>query len=898
MENIFFTNSIIKIHNINYPMKIFILITILSISFSTFSQKAIDIEKISIQFKEVELKDALVALESKISFRIAFNSSSKGMKDIITKNYEARTIEAILIDLLEGRDLKYKFVGKVITVYTPTNEAFFEIKGINSNGNFNISGSISDSETGEALIGANIFDKASLKGTSTNGYGFYSLEVKGGLKTLVVSYSGFDSYEWTVVIDRDMIKDVSLLPNSFELETVVITSEELQMKSSEISTIKFSQVQVASIPAILGEPDMQQAILSTAGVSSIGEGTTGFNVRGGKTDHNLILVDEAPLYNTAHLFGFISVINNEAVKDMKFYKAGIPAKYGGRTSSVIDIRLREGNNKVFAGSASLNPISSKIGLEIPIIKDKLNVYFSGRRSFLDLFMKIPDDPLEEGQVINFHDATLKINYNINRNNRVFLSGYSGEDFLDQQYESDGRSIKDGFGWGDRLATLRWNHIFSQKIFSNITLVTGNYTFDYGSSYDDSSGEPTIGNSGVKTLEGKFDLSFFLSPKLDLHVGSGVKNNIFTPLHQRSAKFSHLPDPEDYGLEYFNYVDVDINPIEKLKIRAGLRFAGIWTYGPGFILKYDTILPPSELTVVDVERVAANQTIAHYNNPEPRLAISYQLNDKHTLKAAFDRMVQYVHLLSSSNAIVPFDSWSPSNYHLRPTISDQLTIGYAYNKEKWSLSIDAFDKQMKNFLEFKENAQLLLQQNVEVTLVPAELNSFGIEFTLGRIGDKFKWSTNYTFSRSFVKTFSQWKSILINNGDSFSSNYDRPHNLNLLITLSLSDRVKLNSKFMYQSGRPITLPEGRINNLIIYSDRNSYRLPPNHRLDVSFSIQERISDRKIKGEWVFSILNLYANKNTYSYFISKDLDRINAPYTLKKLSILGTMIPSFSYNIKF
>ncbi|MEQ9402348.1 MAG: TonB-dependent receptor [Cyclobacteriaceae bacterium] len=819
------------------------------------------------------------------------------MSETIHEEYfQDETLRNILQTILRDKELDFKVVGSVVTIFPIPDKDLDKKAGSD---NYTIKGTVADSETGEALIGVNIYDQESLEGTSTNEYGFYSLTLSGGKHIMVASYAGYSSNYKELIISENQTMDINLEEGSFELETVEIIAEESNIKMTDISTVRFTSQRVAAIPAILGEPDMQQAILSSAGVSSVGEGTTGFNVRGGKTDQNLILVDEAPLYNTAHLFGFVSVINNDAVKDMKFYKAGIPARYGGRTSSVIDIRLREGNSRKFAGALSLNPVSSKIGLEIPLVRDKLNVYFSGRRSFLDLFMGIPDDSSEEGQVINFHDATLKLNYRINSRNRIFLSGYSGADHLDQQYVSDDRGVKDGFGWGDRLATLRWNHIFSEKIFSNITLVTGNYKFDYFTDYDDGTGKPAKGTSGVKTLEGKVDFSYFVSPKLDVDVGLGAKNNIFTPLHQRSEASAHVPGPAEYGLEYFSYFDVEATPVSFLKLRAGLRYTGLWNYGPGFIYKYDPDLPPSEITVVEVERIAANQTIAHYHNPEPRLAVSYQLNHKSTFKVAFDRMVQYVHLLSSSNAIVPFDSWSPSGYHLKPTISDQYTVGYSRLHEGWSVSIEAFAKEMTDVVEFRENALLLFKDQKEVGFVPAGLKAHGVEITIDRSKEKWGWSANYTWSRSFVKTHGQWESILINEGKSFPSNYDRPHNLNVLVSFSPGKRVKLNSKFMYQSGRPITLPEGRINNLIIYSERNAFRLPPNHRLDLSMTILPKPdTNKRVRGEWVFSVLNFYGKKNTFSYFITKKGERVEDPYTLKKISILGSIIPSFSYNMKF
>lgn len=866
------------------------------IVFISYGQNAILNRKITIEFKSVTLKEALNNVEKTSGIRIAFNSNADCMEDnVVDVTFKNQSIKKVLENLLNEKGLGFKLVGEIITIY-PKKDTQQDNERVDV---YTISGTILDAHTGEALIGVNIYDEETLQGTTTNTYGFYSFSLPVGRHFIAISYSGYTTFNREFDLKENLSLEVNLEEASVELSTVEVIAKEKKLESTEISSVKFTPQRIEAIPAILGEPDMQQAILSSAGVSSVGEGTTGFNVRGGKTDHNLILVDEAPLYNTAHLFGFISVINNDAVKSIKFYKAGVPARYGGRTSSVVDIRLREGNSRSFEGSLSLNPVSSKIGLEVPIIKEKLNVYFSGRRSFLDLFMNLPDNTNQEGQELSFHDATLKLNFILNKRNRIFLSGYSGADHFNQQYLDNGQVNKDGFGWGDRLATLRWNHVFSDKVFSNLTLISGNYKFEYETSFDDIAGQPTNGESGVKTTEGKVDVSFFLNSKFDFHVGAGVKNNEFTPLNQKSSSTNHLPGPKEYGLEYFSYVDFESNPLPQLKIRAGLRYAGLWNYGPGFIYKYDPNLPESEISVTEVERIAANKTIAHYHNPEPRVALSYQLDNSNAVKIAYDRMIQYVHLLSSSNAIVPFDSWAPAGYHLKPTISDQVTIGYVKAKEQWQISIDLFSKKMSNFVEFRENQLLLFLDQKEVSMLPAELNSHGVEITVDAKGRKWDWSANYTWSRSFVKTLSPWESIQINDGQAYPSNYDRPHNLNLLASFMPSQRIRLNSKFMFQSGRPITLPEGRINNLIIYSDRNSFRLKPNHRLDVSLTIlSPPESTKKVKSEWVFSILNLYGYRNTFSYLISKTGSGIETPYALKKVSILGSIIPTFSYNMKF
>ena len=780
--------------------------------------------------------------------------------------------------------------------------------GQNSSDELIVSGHVYDGQSGEVLIGANLYDPSKTKATITNAYGFFSLTLPKGTHTLMVSYLGYQSVSLKLSQDHSSLLKINLKPQQTSLDEVtVIASQPTYSEVSEVSHT-ITPEQMARIPVIFAEPDVQQMLLSTAGVISVGDGTTGFNVRGGKVDQNLILIDEAPLYNTAHLFGFISVINTDAIKKLNFYKAGIPAKYGGRASSIVEIRLKEGNQRNFEGSAAINPILSKLSLQVPLVKDKLNVMFSGRISFLDWVLPL-FAPKEDGVQIpkvGFYDTTFKMNYRMGNKDKLFFSLYNGKDNiqindeLDQQTQEIIPGVK--FQWGDALATLRWNHVFSDRIFSNLSFIQSQFKFKFkpNGALGLTSLKTNEINASLKGWEGKYDLSFFPGSKWSYYGGFGAKLNTYTRLNSINRKSKNVIPIQDHGLEYYTYLETKAKLGTKIGLRVGLRFSGLWNHGPNFRYHYDRKLPKSPKTVLKVEPIPANRTVAHFQNFEPRFSLSYRWNEKHTFNFAYDRMVQYSHLLTNSQAIAPLDTWTISNNDLPPILSDQWSLGGSHRLNQWDFTTDIYFKKQKNNVVFRENANIFLIDRAEALIVPAESSQYGIEISATVKTGKLNPHLNYTWSRSLLKTNSQWDVNQINKGDYFPTHYDRPHKLNVLLGYDLSSRIHLNSKFTFQSGRPISLPEGKINGLILYGKRNGFRLPDYHRLDVSMTINGNPKKvRKVKGQWVISILNVYARKNPFSYFLNSKKNQSDTKrYQLKQLSVFGTVVPTFSYNIKF
>ena len=802
-----------------------------------------------------------------------------------------------------------------------------------SQGNKTISGEISENGSGEALIGATIYVEEIASGTVTNIYGFYSLILPPGTYNLKISFVGYDDYLQQVDLQENQTLNVPLDPSSERLtELVIVARPEVESKF-DISTVNISANMVKAIPTITGEPDIQQAMLSQSGVTSVGEATTGFNVRGGRIDQNLILVDEAPLYNSSHLFGMMAVVNASSIKDVTFYKGGIPAKFGGRASSVADIHLKEGNNTRFTGEFGVNILVSKLRLEFPIVKEKLSVLVSGRLSYLDRIMAAVLGDETEAALPSFSDATVKINYRINDNNRVYLSGYAGRDglklkFVDMKKTETGDYVEKEqetlIDWGDRLVSARWNHVFSPRLFSNLTLYASHYDFSYATNDEEGFGEASA-NAGeildvrtyIKGISGKYDFTAYLSNDLALNFGIGASRQEFQPLER--VKFDRLRGRglRDNALDYWGYTDLEMFESRKLSARLGIRYSGWWNFGPGYIVDYEQGIPNSNQGL-QVRRIAANKTIKHYRNLEPRVTVNYKIDDTMSVQAAYDRLSQYAHLLTNSYASVPFDSWIGSSYHTPPTRTHQYSLGWNRHWGFMDLSLTAYYKELRNLISFRNGANLILNPLPEEVMLPSKGISAGLEVDANINLKGINTSFNYTYSRSRIKTTSDNPDFQLNEGRTFPSSYDRPHVANLVTSYEIQEGMVVAAKFNLQSGRPTTLPLARVGGFVLYEERNASRLPSNHRLDISLSwIPKKSATRRFKSEFVFSVINVYGRKNVAAYVITSkpDLSGITdlpdplpldyvfpepkePTFTVKQFTVIGIPVPSVGYNLSF
>lgn len=749
-----------------------------------------------------------------------------------------------------------------------------------------ISGHATDAETGEELIFAAVQEAASGKGTTTNTYGFYSLTLPAGEIILQFSYVGYLPVSKTLNLTENQTLNVELQPATETLQEVVITGEEIgiDIRSTEMSTISMNVKDAKLIPVLLGEQDILKSIQLMPGVSSSSEGSSGFFVRGGEADQNHILLDEAPVYNASHLLGFFSVFNSDALKDVKLYKGGIPARYGGRASSVMDIRMKDGNMKEWGVTGGIGLISSRLTVEGPIQKDKGSIIISGRRTYADLVAKAVTDTID-GVSLYFYDLNLKANYKISDKDRLFLSGYMGSDVFGSE--------NFGFDWGNITGTLRWNHIYNDKLFSNTTLVYSDY--NYG--FDVEFGDDNIHlSSGIYDYNIKQDYTWYLNPDFTLRYGIDGIYHQFKP-----GKFSFTSEDneeqnievevaEQRALETGLYLAAEQKLYGFLTLGYGLRFSTFHNIGP-----YDVRTYNDDNEVISSTYYGKNVFYNSYYNFEPRFNASFALNDHISFKASYNRMSQYLSLLQNANSGSPTDMWTPATPLIKPTLADQVSLGWFMNtKDKaFSFSIEGYFKYLQNLIDYEDGADVLLNPDFESQLVFGNGRSYGGEFLIRKNTGKLTGWIGYTLSKT-EKTFDD-----IMNGDWFPARQDRTHDLSIVASYQLLRNLSFSGSWVYYTGDAVTFPSGKytIDGSVVYlfTDRNGDRMPDYHRLDlgVTWLIKE---SEKWHSDLTFSVYNVYNRKNAYT--ISFRESETTAGMTeAVRLSLFG-IIPSVTWNFKF
>lgn len=765
---------------------------------------------------------------------------------------------------------------------------------------FTISGTISEADTGETLIGVNIIIPSLQTGTVTNQYGYYSITLPKGDYEIVYSSIGFASQKTQISLAENIKKDLELATDTESLDEVVIETdnERLDVRSSQMSANTLSTTTIKKIPVVLGEVDVIKAITLLPGVTSAGEGASGFNVRGGAADQNLILLDEATLYNSSHLFGFFSVFNPDAIKDLTLYKGGIPARYGGRISSVLDIYQKDGNKREYHASGGIGLVASRLLLEGPIKKDEASFLIGGRSSYAHLFLPLFDND----NVAYFYDLNAKLSYNINDNNRLYLSGYFGRDVFE---------ISDSFAnsFGNTTLNLRWNHLFSDKLFSNLSLIYSDYYYGLELKFVEFDFD-----SGIRNFNLKYDFSHYISNNVDLRYGI---NSIYYKFNPGDV----TPTTEDSGINPFKltdkyawenavYVDAEIDLSDKISVQAGLRLSTFNRLGQDQLFLYENDNPiiynPSldiyqKATPIDTVSFSRSETIKSFANLEPRFAISYLLNDDSSIKASYNRMTQYIHLISNTTSPTPFDIYAPSGKYIEPQLGDQVALGYFRNFKNYSLEVETFYKKVKNRLDYVDDADLIANDAVEQILLKSEARAYGLEMLFKKNTGKLQGWIAYTLSKSEQKTPGRTPiETGINNGEWYNSAWDKTHDISVTGQYELTNKWSFGANFIFQTGIPTTYPEGQYeyNGVVVpvYEARNSSRLSAFHRMDLSATWTPKPeSTKRWKGEWVFSIYNAYNRKNAASVSFRENTD-INQNEAVR-LSIFG-IIPSVTYNFKF
>ena len=767
---------------------------------------------------------------------------------------------------------------------------------------FTLSGTISNENSNETLIGVNVSVPGLKTGITTNEYGFYSLTLPKGDYEIVISYVGFATITEKISLTQNTKKNYSLSESGQELQEVIITSEKTtaNIRKPEMSVNKLSISTIKKMPVVLGEVDVIKSILFLPGVTNAGEGQSGFNVRGGGADQNLILLDEAMIYNSSHVFGFFSVFNPDAIKDLKLYKGGIPSKFGGRASSVLDIYQKEGNSKDFHMNGGIGLISSRILAEGPIVKDKGSFLIGGRTSYAHLFLKLSGND----NSAYFYDLNTKLNYKLNSNNNLFLSGYFGRDVfsLNQTFANT---------YGNATLNLRWNHLFSDKLFSNLSLIYSDYY--YGLTLD------FIGfnwDSGIKNYNLKYDFKHYLSKNIKLNYGFNSIYYDFNPGtiepidSNSSINFKQLD--KKYAFENAVYFEAEQRLSDRLAVNYGLRYSMFNRLGASTVNLYANNQPVSydadlkiyeKATPIGTTFYKKNKSIASFDNLEPRISASYELNENQSVKASYNRMTQYLQLISNTASPTPLDVWTPSDNYIKPQIADQVAIGYFknWNEDKYTLELESFYKTIKNRMDYIDGADLIANEAIEQVVLNGEMRSYGLEILLRKNTGKFNGWIAYTLSKSQQRTPGRTADeIGINNGDWYRSAYDKLHNLAVTANYTLSQKWNFGGNFTLQSGQPVTYPNGQYVyqgiTVPTYGERNSSSLPAYHHLDISATYIPKPDKKKgWQSEWVFSIYNIYNKQNAASISFRQNSETgVNEAV---RLSIFGA-VPSVSYNFKF
>ncbi len=780
-------------------------------------------------------------------------------------------------------------------------------------GEFTINGYVKNAANGEVLIGATVLIKEAKVGNTTNEYGFYSITLPPDRYTIEYRFIGFVMITKAITLDSNQRIDIELSEEEIELREAVVNAEpeDLNVTSTEMSIAKLDIKTITKIPAFLGEVDVIKSIQLLPGVSTVGEGASGFNVRGGSVGQNLVLLDEAPVYNSSHMLGFFSVFNPDAVKDVKLYKGGIPAKLGGRLASVLDIRMKEGNNKKYEVNGGIGSIFSRLAVEGPIKKDKASFIAAGRRSYIDILARPFTNIFDNGAGLFFYDLTAKANYNISDRDRIYASGFLGRDV----FNFDDRQ---GINWGSKTATFRWNHLYSKQLFSNFTFYLSDY--DYELAFGENDRDKFEWASNITTYDIKPEFTYFLNPKNELTFGGEALLYKFKPANALGAsngKLTKFNLQHKQAFEYALYMGNQQSINENLSLRYGLRFSGFNYLGPGTYFTLNDTIPGLRRRAIDAQQADRWETIQSYINWEPRLSVKYQLSETSSIKASYNRTAQYIHLVSNTTASNPLDIWTPSTNNIEPQIGQQWAMGYFRNfqNNSYQASLETYYRKTKNQVDYIGGAELFINELLEGDIISGVGRAYGFEFHIKKTQGRLVGWLSYTLGRSELKIdgINFLSDIKNRSGQWYPARYDQTHSLKLIGFYEISRRVSISANFTYLTGTPTTFPTHRYQ--VEYftipenaaNTRNNLRIPDYHRLDLSLVILGKVINkkgkvRKNRDSLLITFYNVYNRKNPFSiYFWQGDerfaIDQM-ADTKATQVSILGSIVPSITYNFKF
>ncbi|PWB21613.1 TonB-dependent receptor domain-containing protein [Flavobacterium sp. HTF] len=927
-------------------MKKILLALVILFSFqSSFAQNSD--EKISITFTDQTLENAIKSIEASTSYKFYFDPIwVNSNKTLITGSYTDIKIDDLLSKILSKSDLNFIILNKKViltlnsTIHddlpanyfsdapaeidnrngaNPDNPVFYQqYDSLNSYSvtkkasivfigkenkdltkkTFTVSGSVKNEETGKPE--ANIYIKVRNKNISTSSDpdGNYTLQLPRGINVIEIKSLSHKDVTRTLMVYDDGTFDVNLNDKSNQLDEVVINKKGRKQTETAVSGLVSIDIEgIKNVPLILGERDILKVATTFPGIKTTGEGSAGFNVRGGKDDQNLILLDNAVLYNPQHFLGFFSAINPYTAKKADIYKGSIPADFGGRLSSVFDITTKNGNPEKFSGEGAIGPITSNLMISTPIVKNKSSIIVGGRATYSDWILKSLDDENLKNSQAGFYDGIIKYNYNINSNNTVEATAYYSHD----RFSLSSDSI---YKYSNRLASVKWDHTFNKK--SKAALIFTNSEYKFNIDYD--SNDVNSFDFGYKVNESQLQLKFNyqLTPKHNLSYGVASK------LYNISPGYQHPTHPEtilistdiakEKALESAIYLADSFKFSDKLLLDLGLRYSFYASLGPAEVRTYEAGLPLTNETVTGTETYKNNEVVKTYGGLEPRLAARYFITEDFSVKAGYDYTRQYVHLLSSNVTQSPTDTWKLSDSNVAPQSAQQVSLGLFKNLKdgEYEVSLEGYYKKSKNILDYKVGAQVTLNKNVETELLQGEGKAYGVEFLLKKTEGRLNGWIGYTYSRSQIKLDSQFSSEIVNNGKYFPANFDKPHDLSAILNYKFTRRYSLSTNFLYQTGRPITYPIGTFHygdaEYTLYSDRNAYRIPDYIRLDIGINIEGNHKIKKLAHSfWNISIYNVLGRNNPYSiYFVTDQSGKVKG----YKTSIFSIQVPSITYNFKF
>ncbi|WP_114782425.1 TonB-dependent receptor [Botryobacter ruber] len=866
-----------------------------------FDPAAVDSVRVTVQVTNKPLEDVLAALFRNTGIRFAidaqqrvFITKGKQLQLALPENFFEPTpagAEAMVAGAEQSDDQGSKRAASEIKLYEIGD------RRNNPSGKATISGYLRAAGTGEPIFGASVYIESPLIGTTTDQSGYYTLSLPVGHHQLRIRGIGMQTTKRQVMLYGNGRLDIELQEDARVLKEVIVEADKDKNVSSLLMGVEKLDIRsIKQVPTAFGETDILRVILTLPGVKSAGEGSTGMNVRGGSADQNLILFNNAPIYNPSHLFGFFSAFNPDVVESAELFRSAIPAKYGGRLSSVLEITSREGNKQKFAGSGGIGLLTSRLTLEGPLVKDKTSLIVGGRSTYSDWLLKKIPDPTFSKSTASFYDVNALLSHKINDNNSLILSGYLSKD----KFRLGADSL---YTFSNQNASISWKHTFDEKLFGKFTGAYSHY--GYGVESDKNPVTAFALDFGINQANFQADFNYYPTAKHTVNFGVSTNHYSISPgsFQPNSSESIVTLDrlQSEQALETAVYASEQFEITPRLSVEAGLRYSLFNALGPREVLTYAENMPRTENTVEDTTFYKSGSPFANYHGPEYRFSARYGLGDHSSVKIGFNRLRQYIHMLSNTVSMSPTDLWKLSDSKIRPQVGNQVALGYYQNfkANTVELSVEGYYRTMRDFLDYKSGASLFMNHHIETDVANAEGKAYGMEIMLKKLSGRLNGWISYTYSRSLIKVNNPERGEVINNGNYYPSNFDKPHDLTLISNYKFSKRYSTSFNFTYSTGRPITLPIAKYTfgdtQRLLYSDRNAYRVPNYFRFDVAMNLEGNHKAKKLAhSSWTLAVYNVTGRNNPFSVYFKSEEGKVKG----YKLSIFGSPIPTITYNFRF